>query len=83
MVKWSTNENRKLLPLVEPLQVHAGDGGGQVMMDAPCRHCCLCDQKNSRGNPSPHSLLSNIIDKQMCAGHLQAKKIASTKLPLE
>lgn len=27
-VKWSTNENGKLLPLVGPVQVHASEGGG-------------------------------------------------------
>lgn len=35
-VKWSTNENGKLPPLVGPVQVHASEGGGGVMMDAPC-----------------------------------------------
>lgn len=53
MVKWSTNENGKLLPLVGPTQVHAGGGGGQVMMDVPCPRCCWYDQKNNRTTPAP------------------------------
>lgn len=53
MVKWSTNENGKLLPLVGPVQVHASERGGQVMMDAPCPCCCWYDQKNTWANPPP------------------------------
>lgn len=53
MVKWSTNENGKLLPLVGPVQVHASERGGQVMMDAPCPRCCWYDQKNTWANPPP------------------------------
>jgi len=52
MVKWSTNENGKLLPLVGPVQVHAGGRDGQVMMDARVPIVVDMMKKNTRASPS-------------------------------
>lgn len=84
MVKWSTNENGKLLPLVGPVQVHVGGGGGRVMMDAPCPRCCWYDQKNTRTNPPPLSLIyHHNRQTDVCRWLPGPENCLCAKLPLE
>lgn len=83
MVKWSTNENGKLLPLVGLVQVHAGERGGQVMMDAPCLRCCWYDQKKYQGQPpSSSSIHHHNRQTDVCRSPASTENCLCVKLPL-
>lgn len=83
MVKWSTNENGKLLPLVGPFKyMQAGEVVRSWWMP---RVPVVVDMIKKMPGPTPSPPppptsqpppFTSIIDKQMCAGHLQAQEIA-------